>query len=109
MGRYNLDGYVPSVFVSFSKGVHVDSPDVSAVFTPFLGLQRAASFRRYLSATRLAVGVVGHLEKLADMYMCSIPTRRRERLIPALHDPLAPAARTLPHRTTTRPFTELRR
>ena len=53
MGRYNLDGYVPSVFVSFSKGVHVDSPDVSAVFTPFLGLQRAASFRRYLSATRL--------------------------------------------------------
>ena len=55
MGRYNLDGYVPSVFVSFSKGVHVDSPDVSAVFTPFLGLQRAASFRRYLSATRLGV------------------------------------------------------
>ena len=53
MGRYNLDGYVPSVFVSFSEGVHVDSPDVSAVFTPFLGLQRAASFRRYLSATRL--------------------------------------------------------
>ena len=55
MGRYNLDGYVPSVFVSFSKGVHVDSPDLSAVFTPFLGLQRAPLRFGVISALRVSV------------------------------------------------------
>ena len=38
-----------------------------------------------------------------------IPMRRRAADTAACIDPLAPAARTLPHRTTTRPFTELRR
>ena len=56
MGRYNLDGYVPSVFVSFSKGVHVDSPDVSAVFTPFfLGVSSAPLRFGVISALRVSV------------------------------------------------------
>ena len=50
VGRYNLDGYVPSVFVSLSKGVHVDSPDVSAVFTPF-----------WVSSAPLRFGVISAL------------------------------------------------
>ena len=55
MGRYNLDEYVPSVFVSFSEGVHVDSPDVSAVFTPLFWVSSAPLRFGVISALRVSM------------------------------------------------------